>query len=113
MCILAAPLRRVLALLRWPYYRRERRILARGSQRKVSLLLSSTRRAFLQSLSRSAIVLPLEKVLAMAFPKKWLPAFLSQGAASPQTPAVAPPNDLDVSFLNFARESALNAKITS
>src|SRR5216684_7839478 len=110
MYILVAPLRRVLALLRWPYYKGKRRILARGSQGKVSLLLSSTRRAFLQSLSRSAIVLPLEKVLALALPKNWLPAYLSQVTPSPQTAAVAPPSNLGVSFLNVARESGLNAK---
>jgi len=55
------PLRCMLALPRWPYYKRKRRILARCSQGKVSVLLSSTRRAFLRSLSHSAIVLPLEK----------------------------------------------------
>src|SRR6266513_1574871 len=108
MCILAAPLRGVLALPRWPYYKGKRRILARRSQGKVSLLLSFTRRAFLQSLSRSAIVLPLEKVLALALPKNWLPRFFSQGNVSPQTAAVAPSNDLGVSFLNVAREPGLN-----
>src|SRR5438477_186492 len=108
MCILAAPLRGVLALPRWPYYKGKRRILARRSQGKVSLLLSFTRRAFLQSLSRSAIVLPLEKVLALALPKNLLPRSFSQSAASPQT--AAPHNDLGVSFLNVARESGLNAK---
>jgi len=39
-----------------------------------------------------------------------MPAFLSQGAASPPTAAVAPPKDLGVSFLNVARESGLIAK---
>src|SRR5207249_2247176 len=102
------PLRGVHALPRCPYYKGKRRILARRSQGKVSVLLSFTRRAFLQSLSRSAIVLPLEKVLALALPKKWLPA-LRQGTASAQT-AAAPYNDLGVSFLNVARESRLNAK---
>ena len=53
-------------------------------------------------------MLPLEKVLALALPKKWLPA-LRQGTASAQT-AAAPYNDLGVSFLNVARESRLNAK---
>src|SRR6266568_840601 len=100
----------MLALPGWPYYKGKRRILARRSQGKVSLLLSFTRRAFLQSLSRSAVVLPLEKVLAVALPKKWLPAVLSQSAASPQPSAIAPPGDLGVSFLNVARESGLNAK---
>jgi len=75
--------------------------------------LSSTRRAFLQSLSRSAIVLPLEKVLALAHPKKWLPTFINQGMTSPQSSAAtAPSGDLGISFLNVARESGLNAKTT-
>src|SRR6266849_1159933 len=99
----------MLALPRWPYYKRKRRILARRSQGKVLVLLSSTRRAFLQSLSRSAIVLPLEKLLALALPKKWLTTFLSLGTPSQQT-GVAPAKDLGVSFLNVARESGLNAK---
>src|SRR5260370_14367519 len=99
----------MLALPRWPYYKRKRRILARRSQGKVSVLLSSTRRAFLRSLSRSAIVLPLEKLLALSLPKKWLTPFLSLGTPSQQTTS-APLSDLGVSFLNVARESGLNAK---
>src|SRR6267143_1200202 len=67
-------------------------ILARAKARKVPFDLSSSRRAFLKSLSRSAIVLPLEKILGLAQPR-W------RG-----------PNDLGVSFLNVARESGLNAK---
>jgi hypothetical protein len=57
-------------------------------------------------------VLPLEKVLALALTKKWMPAFLSQAAAarSPQSPGAAAANDLGVTFLNVARESGLNAK---
>src|SRR2546428_658590 len=100
----------MLALPRWPYYKRKRRILARGSQASLSLLLSSTRRAFLQSLSRSAIVLPLERVLALALPKKWLTPFLSEGMSAPQTAVAPPANDLGVSFLNVGRESGLNVK---
>src|SRR5437899_9154073 len=99
----------MLALPRWPYYKRKRRILAWRPQRKVFLLLSSTRRAFLRSLSRSAIVLPLEKVLALALPKKWLTPCLSQSTPPPQT-ASALPSFLGVSFLNVARESGLNVK---
>src|SRR5467141_417856 len=99
----------MLALPRWPYYKRKRRILARCSQGKVSVLLSSTRRAFLRSLSRSAIVLPLEKLLALALPKKWPATLLSLGTPSQQT-ASAPPSDLGVSFLNVARQCGLNAK---
>ena len=70
--------------------------------------MSPTRRAFLQSLSRSAIVLPLEKVLALALPKKWQSAFLSENNASP--PTAAAPVDLGVAFLNVAHESGLNVK---
>src|SRR5256885_14614119 len=103
------PLRGVLALPRWPNYKGKRRILARRSQGKVSLLLFFTRRAFLQSFSRSAIVLPLEKALALALPKNWLPRFSSQSNVSPQA-APPPHSDLGVSFLNVARESGLNAK---
>jgi enediyne biosynthesis protein E4 len=69
--------------------------------------LSSSRRAFLKSLSRSALVLPLESVLALARPLR-----------PDQTPAVqkdsnpypAPPKEIGVSFTNVARESGLNAK---
>src|SRR5258708_27724117 len=99
----------MLALLRWPYYKRKRRIPAWCSQGKLSVLLSSTRRAFLQSLSRSAIVLPFEKLLALALPKKWLAQLFPQVASSPQT-ASSPPSDLGFSFLNVARESGLNVK---
>ena len=56
-------------------------------------------------------MLPLERVLALAIPKKWLPAFFSQSRASAPSPtAAAPHSDLGVSFLNVARESGLNAK---
>ncbi len=55
-------------------------------------------------------MLPLEKVLALALPKKLLPAFLSLGAASEQSTNAAAANDLGVTFLNVARESGLNTK---
>jgi hypothetical protein len=55
-------------------------------------------------------VLPLEKVLAIALPKNWLPGFLSQGTGSEQAAKPASAKDLGVSFLNIARESGLNAK---
>ncbi len=55
-------------------------------------------------------MLPLENVLALALPKKSPPAFAAQSAASPQAAAVTHPVDLDISFLNIARESGLNAK---
>jgi enediyne biosynthesis protein E4 len=72
--------------------------------------LFPSRRVFLKSLSRSAFVLSLESVLAMARPR-WL-----RGEPRPQQKT--PPKeeahglnaDLGVSFLNVARESGLNAK---
>jgi len=90
--------------------------------------LSSSRRAFLKSLSRSALVLPLESVLALARPlrsndfRRWsagdflgdsnqAPAANSnQAAASSSNPYPPPPKDIGVSFINVARESGLNAK---
>jgi hypothetical protein len=67
--------------------------------------LSSSRRVFLRSLSRSALVLSLENLLALARPG-WLPASPRQNANSPKEQSA----DLGVSFLNVARESGLNAK---
>ena len=55
-------------------------------------------------------MLPLERVLALALPKRWLTLFFSQGAAPPQSAAPAAATDLGISFLNVARESGLNAK---
>ncbi|PYT63567.1 MAG: RNA-binding protein [Acidobacteria bacterium] len=95
---------------RWPYYKRKRRILARASSGKVPVLLASTRRKFLHSLCRSALVLPLEKVLALALPVRKQQLGLSNFiAASPQA-SNDRTNDLGITFLDVARESGLNAK---
>ncbi len=67
--------------------------------------MSSSRRAFLKSLSRSALVLPLESVLALA-----RPPHSNQVAASNSNQYPLPPSDIGVSFINVARESGLNAK---
>ncbi|HEX3822063.1 MAG TPA: VCBS repeat-containing protein, partial [Candidatus Sulfotelmatobacter sp.] len=66
-----------------------------------------SRRVFLKSLSRSALVLSLESVLALARPR-WLRA----SASWLQKKDEAPPSKSDpgVNFLNVARESGLNAK---
>jgi hypothetical protein len=86
--------------------------------------LSSSRRAFLKSLSRTALVLPFENVLALARPfhRKYQlnrsagdagtsSAFFSnQAASSAPNPYPPPPKEIGVSFLNVARESGLNAK---
>ncbi len=69
--------------------------------------MSSSRRAFLKSLSRTALVLPLESVLALARPLH------SNQASAPLANSNAyppPPKEIGVSFVNVARESGLNAK---
>jgi enediyne biosynthesis protein E4 len=72
--------------------------------REGTALLSSSRRTFLQSLSKSAVVLSLDGVLALARP-------LSSGALlSPVEEPTKPAAGLGLSFINVARESGLNAK---
>ena len=68
--------------------------------------LSLSRRSFLQSLSRSALVLPLEGVFSLALPWR-ARAIVSQVQEKTATQA-AP--DLGISFVNVAKESGLNAK---
>jgi hypothetical protein len=86
--------------------------------------LSSSRRAFLKSLSRTALVLPFENVLALARPfhrryqlnrsesdaGQSSASNSNQGASSAPNPYPPPPKEIGVSFLNVARESGLNAK---
>jgi hypothetical protein len=84
--------------------------------------LSSSRRVFLKSLSRSALVLSFEGVLALVRPKSLLGSVRQQNVQSPNVspskvnPAnVGPtkkeqPGDLGISFIDVARESGLNAK---
>ena len=68
-----------------------------------------SRRLFLESLSRSALVLSLESILGMARPR-WLHAFVASRQNAGQKEATPPPSDLGVSFLNVARASGLNVK---
>src|SRR5262249_2412687 len=68
-------------------------------------VLSSSRRVFLKSLSRSALVLSVENVLALARPKR-LYAIAQQSATPPKDQSPDP----GISFLNVAKESGLNAK---
>jgi hypothetical protein len=72
--------------------------------------LSSSRRVFLDSLSRCALVLSLESLLGMVRPR-WLHASVAsrQNAGQKEVTPPAPP-DLGVIFVNVARESGLNAK---
>jgi len=67
--------------------------------------LYSPRRSFLKSLSRSALILSLENLLAGIRP---LFAALPQSPGAPQKTAPSP--QLGVNFLNIAKESGLNAK---
>ena len=76
--------------------------------------LAFSRRRFLQSLSRSALVLSLENVLALAKPalaksilRRQTSRVPSQTAAASSSAAV---NSLGVNFINVAREAGLNAK---
>ncbi|HEY1265247.1 MAG TPA: CRTAC1 family protein [Terriglobales bacterium] len=64
--------------------------------------MSFSRRTFLQSLSRTALVLPFSQVLAAAFPRPFRSSMFQ--AAPAQKPG------LDVSFLNIAYDAGLNAK---
>jgi hypothetical protein len=75
-----------------------------------SNLLSSSRRAFLKSLSRSALVLPLESVLALAQPRRLWGSSQADQKADPARNSGPQSADPGVSFLNVARESGLNAK---
>lgn len=64
-----------------------------------------SRRKFLQSLSRSAVVLPLEGVLTLARPRTLWPF---PAGSAPR--AEADEKGLGVTFVNVAREAGLNAK---
>ena len=68
-----------------------------------------SRRVFLKSLSRSALVLSLGK-RARAGASAWLRANPRQQEQSHESEPPADSADLGVSFLNVARESGLNAK---
>ena len=66
-----------------------------------------SRRRFLQSLSRSGLILSLESVLGLALPRRLLtsPGQSISGALPKQADL-----DIDIQFVNVARESGLNAK---
>ncbi|MGH9548004.1 MAG: hypothetical protein ACRD3W_01465 [Terriglobales bacterium] len=66
--------------------------------------MSPSRRTFLQSLSKSALVLSLDSVLALARPLR-PGGFLSASEAPAKSAA-----SLGLSFIDVARASGLNAK---
>src|ERR1700687_2891889 len=70
--------------------------------REGTALLSSSRRTFLQSLSKFAVVLSLDSVLALARPLKSRAFFRT--AEEPAKPGPG----LGLSFINVAREAGLN-----
>src|SRR5437899_6278836 len=82
---------------------------SKNSQEGTSYL-GSTRRRFLKSLSRSAMVLSLENVLSLAWP--WSRAVSGQDSGTAQTGAqgTAPGTPLGASFVNVAKEAGLNVK---
>jgi enediyne biosynthesis protein E4 len=71
--------------------------------------LSSSRRAFLKSLSRSGLVLSLDSVLGLANPER-LRSQSRSGEESGSPKDATRGKELGVSFLNVARESGLNVK---
>src|SRR5215470_12290485 len=88
-----------------------------GPVREGTTVLFPSRRSFLRSLSRSALVLSFENVIALARPLFGRPRL----AVTQQTPAPSPtsvptptpsakPGDLGVSFINVAKEAGLNVK---
>jgi enediyne biosynthesis protein E4 len=72
--------------------------------------LSSSRRSFLKSLSRSALVLPFANILSLARPLR-VPPFLQDAGAKPPAPAPPPSAPLGVNFVNVAKEAGLNTKM--
>ncbi|MGB7846805.1 MAG: CRTAC1 family protein [Candidatus Acidiferrum sp.] len=72
--------------------------------------MAFARRTFLQSLCRSALVLPLEKVFGFVLPEH-SPSLPSMYKVDPNPLAASPAsNNLGVTFVNVAREAGLNAK---
>jgi enediyne biosynthesis protein E4 len=72
--------------------------------------LFPSRRAFLKSLSRSALVLQLESVLALGLPRSLWPGSRADQKADLAKNSDPLSGDVGVSFLNVARESGLNVK---
>ncbi len=66
-----------------------------------------SRRSFLKSLSRTALVLSLEQILPASF---WQRAFAQTAPAPAKPVAAANHADLGVKFLDIAKEAGLNAK---
>ncbi|MFZ0037577.1 MAG: hypothetical protein WAK91_09155, partial [Candidatus Acidiferrales bacterium] len=62
--------------------------------------MSSSRRTFLQSLSRSALVLSFENILALAKPSRWRGFAGFPDARDAEQSSPTPGSDIGVSFVN-------------
>ncbi|MFZ0946967.1 MAG: CRTAC1 family protein [Candidatus Sulfotelmatobacter sp.] len=71
--------------------------------------MSSSRRVFLKSLSRSGLVLSIESILGLVRPS-WLQAGTTSDEKNGANKDSLGDSELGVSFLNVARESGLNVK---
>jgi hypothetical protein len=72
--------------------------------------LGSTRRRFLKSLSRSALVLTLENIPALAWPRRAAALGTHVETGQENAQGTAPVTPLGASFVNVAKESGLNVK---
>ena len=72
--------------------------------------MSSSRRRFLRSLSRSAIVLPLEHLLALISPSLGSAPSQNEPPKSSKPTSSIAGTPLGVNFINVAKESGLNAR---
>ncbi len=69
-----------------------------------------SRRRFLRSLSRSALVLPLENLFAFVWPSLAADLFQNESQSSPKSSSPIANSPLGVNFVNVAKEAGLNAK---
>ena len=104
------PLPRPLANFSAPDYKRIGQSVARAKSRKVPSLLFSSRRRFLRSLSRSALVLPLEHLFAVIWPSLASPLSPSEPAKSSAPVSKIAGTPLGVNFIDVAKECGLNSK---
>jgi enediyne biosynthesis protein E4 len=72
--------------------------------------LSPSRRRFLRSLARSALVFPLENILSFAFPSLAKSIEQSASTNSATAPSSIAGTPVGVNFVNVAKESGLNVK---
>ncbi len=74
--------------------------------------MAPSRRRFLQSLCRSALVLPLEQLFGMAFPDFPMDLASQEAGQAGATPSSHSGKDLGVTFVNVAKQAGLTSKTT-